>query len=77
MDVNFEDVDYATLQEIISEKADFIFTLLSSCMRRDIDAEEMGILNKVIEQVYSENYAMRKKSTESQNRLQNSVYLLI
>ena len=61
MDVNFEDVDYATLQEIISEKADFIFTLLSSCMRRDIDAEEMGILNKVIEQVYSENYAMRKK----------------
>lgn len=61
MDVNFEDVDYATLQEIISEKADFILTLLSSCMRRDIDAEEMGILNKVIEQVYSENYAMRKK----------------
>lgn len=61
MDVNFEDVDYATLQEIISEKADFIFTLLSSCMRRNIDAEEMGILNKVIEQVYSENYAMRKK----------------
>lgn len=61
MDVNFEDVDYATLQEIISEKTDFILTLLSSCMRRDIDAEEMGILNKVIEQVYSENYAMRKK----------------
>ena len=61
MDVNFEDVDYATLQEIISEKIDFILTLLSSCMRRDIDAEEMGILNKVIEQVYSENYAMRKK----------------
>lgn len=61
MDVNFEDVDYATLQEIISEKTDFILTLLSSCMRRDIDAEEMGILNKVIKQVYSENYAMRKK----------------
>ena len=61
MDVNFEDVDYATLQEIISEKTDFILTLLSSCMRRDIDAEEMGILNKVIEQVYSDNYAMRKK----------------
>ena len=61
MDVNFEDVDYATLQEIISEKTDFILTLLSSCMRRDIDAEEMGVLNRVIEQVYSENYAMRKK----------------
>lgn len=61
MDVNFDDVDYSTLQEIISEKTDFIITLLSSCMRRDIDSEEMGVLNKVIEQVYSENYAMRKK----------------
>lgn len=61
MDVNFADVDYATLQEIIAEKTDFILTLLSSCMRRNIDSEEMGVLNKVIEQVYSENYAMRKK----------------
>ena len=61
MDVNFADVDYATLQEIIAEKTDFILTLLSSCMRRTIDSEEMGVLNKVIEQVYSENYAMRKK----------------
>ena len=61
MDVNFADVDYATLQEIIAEKTDFILTLLSSCMRRTIDSEEMGVLNKVIKQVYSENYAMRKK----------------
>ena len=61
MDVNFADVDYATLQEIIAEKTDFILTLLSSCMRRDIDSEEMGVLNKVIELVYSENYAMIKK----------------
>lgn len=61
MDVNFDEVDYATLQEIIAEKTDFIITLLSSCMRRDIDAEEQGVLDKVIEQVYSENYAMRKK----------------
>lgn len=61
LDVNFEGVDYATLQEIVAEKTDFILTLLSSCMRRDIDAEEQGILDEVIEQVYSENYAMRKK----------------
>lgn len=61
MDVNFEGVDYATLQEIIAEKTDFIITLLSSCMRRDIDSGEQGILDKVIDQVYSENYAMRKK----------------
>jgi hypothetical protein len=54
-------VDYATLQEIIGEKTDFIFTLLSSCMRKNIDAEEQGILDTVIEQVYSENYAVRKK----------------
>lgn len=61
LDVNFEDVDYATLQEIVAEKTDFIITLLSSCMRRDIDAEEQGILDEVIDQVYSENYALRKK----------------
>lgn len=61
MDVNFEGVDYATLQEIIAEKTDFIITLLSSCMRRNIDSGEQGILDKVIDQVYSENYAMRKK----------------
>lgn len=61
MDANFDGVDYATLQEIIAEKADFIFTLLSSCMRRDIDAGEQGVLDHVISQVYSENYAMRRK----------------
>lgn len=61
LDVNFDGVDYATLQEIIAEKTDFIITLLSSCMRRDLDAAEQGILDKVIEQVYSENYALRKK----------------
>lgn len=61
LDVDFMNVDYASLQEIIGEKTDFILTLLSSCMRRDIDAEEQGILDAVIEKVYSENYAMRKK----------------
>lgn len=61
LDVNFDGVDYATLQEIIAIKADFVITLLSSCMRRTLDAEEEGILDKIVEQVYSENYALRKK----------------
>lgn len=61
LDVDFFNVDYSSLQEIISEKADFILTLLSSCMRRDIDAEEQGILDAVIEKVYSDNYSLRKK----------------
>lgn len=61
LDVNFDGVDYSALQEIIAEKADFIFTLLASCMRRDINAAEQGVLDKVISQVYSENYAQRRK----------------
>lgn len=61
MDVDFTGVDYSSLQEIIAEKIDFIITLLSSCMRRDIEADEMGVINDVVERVYSENYAMRKK----------------
>lgn len=61
LDVDFLGVDYATLQEIIAEKTDFILTLLSSCMRRNIDSAEQGILDRVIEQVYSENYSTRKK----------------
>lgn len=61
MDVDFTGVGYSDLQEIIGEKTDFIFNLLSSCMRRDIDSEEQGVLGDVIEKVYSENYAWRKR----------------
>lgn len=61
MDVDFQGVDFAALQEIIGEKSDFILTLLSSCMRRNIEADEQGVLDEVIDKVYSENYAMRKK----------------
>lgn len=61
LDVNFENVDYSALQEIIAEKADFIFTLLACCMKRDINAAEQGVLDRVINQIYSENYALRKK----------------
>ena len=61
MDVNFDGVDYGKLREIIADKADFILTLLSSCLKRDMTAEEQGIVDSVIEKVYSENYAMRKR----------------
>lgn len=61
MDVDFEGIDYGRLREIISDKADFILTLLSSCLKRDILPEEQGVVDSVIEKVYSENYAMRKR----------------
>lgn len=61
MDVNFDGVDYGKLREIIADKADFILTLLSNCLKRDMTAEEQGIVDSVIEKVYSENYAMRKR----------------
>lgn len=61
MDVDFVGVDYGRLREIISDKADFILSLLSSCMKREIEPEEQGIIDGVIERVYSDNYAMRKR----------------
>ena len=61
MDVDFDGVDYAGLREIISEKADFILTLISSLLKRDMEAEEQGIVDRVIDKVYSANYSMRKR----------------
>ncbi len=61
MDVDFEGIDYGRLREIISDKVDFILSLLSSCLKRDILPEEQGIVDGVIEKVYSENYSMRKR----------------
>ena len=61
MDVDFEGVDYSKLRDIISDKADFILSLLSSCLKRDIAPEEQGIIDAVLEKVYSENYSMRKR----------------
>ena len=61
MDVDFEGVDYAGLREIIAEKADFILTLISSLLKRDMEAEEQGIVDRVIDRVYSANYSMRKR----------------
>lgn len=61
MDADFRGVDYARLREIISDKADLILTLLSSCLKRDMTPEEQGVIDNVIEKVYSENYSMRKR----------------
>jgi hypothetical protein len=61
MDLNFDGIDYARLREIISDKADFILSLLSSCLKRDMTPEEQGVVDRVIEKVYSENYSMRKR----------------
>lgn len=61
LDVNFEGVDYTALQDIIDEKIDFIITILSSCINRKLDSEEQGIINDVVEKIYNENYAMRKR----------------
>jgi hypothetical protein len=69
LDVDFTGVGYSDLQEIIGEKTDFIFNLLSSCMRRDIDSEEQGILGDVIEKVYSANYAWRKRVNNSSEEI--------
>lgn len=61
MDVSFKDVDYGTMKEIIKDKSDFIITLISSCMRRELDSKEEGIIDAAVEQVYSENYSLRKR----------------
>ena len=71
LDVDFNDVDYSTLQDIIGEKTDFIFTLLSSCMRKELTAEEQGVLDRVIDRMYNENFAMRNKRF---NEHENIVY---
>lgn len=61
MDVDFDGIDYVRLREIIADKADFILSLLSSCLKRDMTPEEQGVVDAVIEKVYSENYSMRKR----------------
>ncbi|MCR5339136.1 MAG: ATP-binding protein [Lachnospiraceae bacterium] len=70
MDVSFKDADYGMLREIIAQKSDFIITLVSSLLKRDLAPEEQGIIDKVIDQVYSENYSIQmrlcgKKAKES------------
>lgn len=61
LDVDFYGVDYTDLREIISDKTDFILTLISSLLRRNVEAEEQGVIDRVVERVYSENFSMRKR----------------
>ena len=67
LDVDFKDVDYAQLQDIIGDKFDFILTLLSSCLNREITPEEQGLISEATEKVYSQNYAMRCKLNGAEN----------
>lgn len=61
LDVDFENVGYSELQDIISDKFDFLLTLLSSCLNRELDSAEQGLLSEITEKVYSENYATRRR----------------
>lgn len=61
LDVNFDGVGYSEFQQIKAAKADFIFTLFASCMHRNINAAEQGVLDRAINKVYSENYALRRR----------------
>lgn len=73
LDVDYTDVDYGKLQAIISEKADFILSLLSCCMKRDISSEEQGIIDRVIDKVYSENYALRRRMNSDGSELSDYI----
>jgi len=61
LDVDFTGVEYSELEGVIYEKADFIQTLISSCIRRDLNEDELPVLNKAIERVYNDNYATRRQ----------------
>lgn len=61
MDVDFTGVDYGRLDEIIGEKSDFILTLLSCCLKRDMRPEEDTVIDEVVRRVYSANYATRMR----------------
>jgi len=61
MDVDFKGANLSDLRDIISDKADFILTLLSICLKRDLTTLEQGIIDSVIERVYSANYSLRKR----------------
>lgn len=60
MDIDFTDVEISELREIISDKTDFILSLISICLKRDLTATEQGIIDSVVERVYTENYSFRK-----------------
>lgn len=61
LDVDFDGVDYAGLQKIIKQKADFILTIISCYLERPLDKTEASTIDKVINRVYSQNYAKRNR----------------
>ncbi len=61
LDVDFTGVEYSDLESVIYEKADFIQTLISSCIKRDLSEEELPVLNSAIEKVYNDNYSVRRR----------------
>ncbi len=61
MDVDFLGVEYGQVDEIVADKADFILTLLSACMRRQVTAEEESTIDSVVSKVYHENFSMRQR----------------
>ncbi|MCR5196587.1 MAG: DUF87 domain-containing protein [Pseudobutyrivibrio sp.] len=61
LDVDFTGVDYADLEGVIYDKSDFIQTLISSYIKRDLNEDELPVLNKAIERVYKDNYSVRRR----------------
>lgn len=61
LDVDFSNIEYSDLESVIYEKADFIQTLISSYIRRDLTEDELPVLNAAIERVYNENFAIRRQ----------------
>ena len=61
MDVDFLGANLTDLRDIISDKADFILTLLSICIKRELTTVEQGLIDSVVEKVYSANYSLRKR----------------
>ena len=59
LDVDFEDVDYAGLQKIIKQKADFVLTIISCYLERPLDKAETSVIDRVINKIYAQNYANR------------------
>lgn len=61
MDVDYSNANLSDLRDIISDKADFILTLLSICIKRELTTLEQGIIDSVVERVYSANYSLRMR----------------
>lgn len=68
LDIDFKGIDYAQAQEVISDKVDFIISLISSCTKMDFTAEEMSLISKITTKVYSENFSRRRALNETEEK---------